>query len=419
MSAAINAATVTPTEVTSARAAGQSSGNASQEPRGREFSDVLRDTSANSRTDKANSTSQEESAGTAPSADTAAQTPTETGQSGTNASASGDVAAATGLLADAAAADAAVQAGNELPPWLSVIVEPLPANTPQTTGAVATVSASVQISGVLNDLIPAAAAVAHGATGTPPATPIANTADAAQSGVIVGGQTAPSAPAVNEARSNVTIEQLKLSSPASGASGFSPELATLVAGESVNTNTGERAAAAMTRIDTALTLAPSASGSVSSTQTTPAPTAATTTTNIPLPLNHPQWQEAFASRVAWQVKDGLQQVNVAINPPELGPIEVRMSLQDDKVSAQFVTAHHAVRQVIEDAMPKLREMLSQSGLSLSDASVFQQAPGRDGQAQQFAGGTANAEGHDPAGAEEDVTSHTTHTQRAGLVDAYV
>jgi flagellar hook-length control protein FliK len=123
--------------------------------------------------------------------------------------------------------------------------------------------------------------------------------------------------------------------------------------------------------------------------------------------------------VAWQVKDGLQQVNVAINPPELGPIEVRMSLQDDKVSAQFVTAHHAVRQVIEDAMPRLREMLSQSGLNLSDASVFQQAPGRDGQAQQFAGGAANVAGNELAGVEEDVTSHTAHTLHVGLVDAYV
>ncbi|HHY49693.1 MAG TPA: flagellar hook-length control protein FliK, partial [Alphaproteobacteria bacterium] len=111
-------------------------------------------------------------------------------------------------------------------------------------------------------------------------------------------------------------------------------------------------------------------------------------------------------------------VNVAINPPELGPIEVRMSLQDDKVSAQFVTAHHAVRQVIEDAMPRLREMLSQSGLNLADANVFQQAPGRDGHAQQFAGG-GNPGANDLAALEEDAVSPTTQTLRVGLVDAYV
>lgn len=419
MSAAINAASATRTEVASPRAAGQSSGNASREPRGREFSDVLRDTSANSRTDKANSSAQEDSPAAAPSRDEPAQARTETGETGMKESASGEAAVASDPLADASAADAAVQAGNELPPWLNLIVEPLPASTPQATAAEATVSASVQTSGVLNELDPAAPAVARGATGTPPANLIANTADAAQSGVIAGragSQTAFTAPAVNDARGNVAIEQLKLSS---SAGGFSTELATLVAGESANANTGDRAAAAMTRIDTALTLAPSAPGSASATQTTQTPTAATTATTIPLPLNHPQWQEAFASRVAWQVKDGLQQVNVAINPPELGPIEVRMSLQDDKVSAQFVTAHHAVRQVIEDAMPRLREMLSQSGLNLADANVFQQAPGRDGHAQQFAGGTANARGNERAGVEEDVASHAAATLRVGLVDAYV
>lgn len=95
-----------------------------------------------------------------------------------------------------------------------------------------------------------------------------------------------------------------------------------------------------------------------------------------------------------------------------------MSLQDDKVSAQFVTAHHAVRQVIEDAMPRLREMLSQSGLNLADANVFQHAPGRDGQAQQFAGGAA-AGNQEPAGGEEEVTSPAIRTLRVGLVDAYV
>jgi flagellar hook-length control protein FliK len=302
------------------------------------------------------------------------------------------------------------------------MVEPLPASTPQTVATAATAHGAVQMSGVLSELDPAAPAVAHGATMTPRATLTAETAKAAESGVLAGrsgSQTAATAPAVHDARGNVTIEQLKLGSPAGGAGGFNTELATLVAGDSVNTNTGDRAAAVMSRIDAALTLAPSASASSSATQATPTPTAATTTTTIPLPLNHPQWQEAFASRVAWQVKDGLQQVNVAINPPELGPIEVRMSLQDDKVSAQFVTAHHAVRQVIEDAMPRLREMLSQSGLNLSDASVFQQAPGRDGQAQQFAGGAANVAGNELAGVEEDVTSHTAHTLHVGLVDAYV
>jgi flagellar hook-length control protein FliK len=423
MPAAINAASAPSPDALGTRAtSGSSGGGAAQEPRRREFSEVLRDSSAKSRNEKANSASTDERPETTQSTEAGARAGTD------NAQPSGEgnppAEAAVGQPADAPAVDASTTGGNDLPPWLNIVADALPAaGTPPAAVAVANGSGSMPLADVPAAPDTLAVVAAHGSVGKAPGrldTALAvpdNPASRSASPSAPSTPSAPSASTASAAPTSVTIEQLHAGGPATGANGHATDLATAVAGETGAA--ADRPAAATARFDTALALSQTSSGSSAAAQAAPTPTTAATTTSIPLPLHHPQWQDAFASRVVWQVKDGLQQVNVAINPPELGPIEVRMSLQDDKVSAQFVTAHHAVRQVIEDAMPRLREMLSQSGLNLADANVFQQSPGRDGQAQQFTGGAANLEGHELAGGEDDVTSHTTSSLRVGLVDAYV
>ena len=169
------------------------------------------------------------------------------------------------------------------------------------------------------------------------------------------------------------------------------------------------------RIDSAFAAPVSISQNGANTVSTPT---AVPTQAIPLPLNHPQWQDAFAARIAWQAKDGLQHVSLNIHPAELGPVEVRLSVKDGDVNAQFSTAHGNVRQVIEDALPKLREILSQSGLNLANANVFQQAPGRDDRTRGQAMGNAATE--DGLGlAEVEAAERTATRISSGLIDAYI
>ncbi|MEZ5444401.1 MAG: flagellar hook-length control protein FliK [Gammaproteobacteria bacterium] len=417
MPAAINAASATSPDALGARASSGSSGSgAAQEPRRREFSEVLRDTSAKSRTEKANSASTDERPGDAQSAEATARPGTETAQAAGEGKAAAEAAA--DQTADALATDADPTGGSDLPPWLNIVAESLPAartSPPAVAGASVDGSAPLAVAPSALDAV--STSTGPGAVGKASASLDTALTGREASAARGGSPYAPLGPIGSGAHASVANEPLHAGVPAIGASGHGNELVATVAGETGAA--ADRAAATTTRFDTAVVLAQTSSGSATTSQVTQSPTPSATATSIPLPLNHPHWQEAFASRVVWQVKDGLQQVNVAINPPELGPIEVRMSLQDDKVSAQFVTAHHAVRQVIEDAMPRLREMLSQSGLNLADANVFQQAPGRDGHDQQFAGGAPNVDANDLAGVEEDVASHATATLHAGLVDAYV
>ena len=85
-------------------------------------------------------------------------------------------------------------------------------------------------------------------------------------------------------------------------------------------------------------------------------------------------------------REGLGEARLRLNPAHLGPVEVRLSIQHDQASIQFAAHHGQVREAIETALPRLREMLAQEGIQLQNASVSDQQP-RGG----FAGGQGGGE----------------------------
>ena len=53
-------------------------------------------------------------------------------------------------------------------------------------------------------------------------------------------------------------------------------------------------------------------------------------------------------------------------PEHLGPLEVRITMNDDQASVWFGAAHADTRAAIENALPRLRELFASQGLSLTD-----------------------------------------------------
>lgn len=94
---------------------------------------------------------------------------------------------------------------------------------------------------------------------------------------------------------------------------------------------------------------------------------------IPVPLGQTGWAEAFSQRVSWVATQDQQSAHLELNPPNLGPVEVRITLNQDQASAVFVSPHSAVREAIEAALPKLREMLAENGLSMGNVNVSSQS----------------------------------------------
>ena len=141
---------------------------------------------------------------------------------------------------------------------------------------------------------------------------------------------------------------------------------------------------------------------------------------VDVPVYQAEWGQAVGDRLLTMVNDKVQTAHIHLNPPELGPIEVRVNVNNDKASVHFVSNHTAVRDAIEDAFPKLKEMFMQNGLSLMDANVSQhpshQRQQYSGEQNQFLPFTEDTLS-DSLGTADSITQ--ARVIDIGLVDHYV
>lgn len=96
----------------------------------------------------------------------------------------------------------------------------------------------------------------------------------------------------------------------------------------------------------------------------------------PLQLNRDLAGEQMAERVQMMMSKNLKNIDIRLDPPELGRMQIRMSMNGDGATVHFTVANQQARDVIEQSMPRLREMLAQQGVQLGDSSVQQQASGQ-------------------------------------------
>ncbi len=85
------------------------------------------------------------------------------------------------------------------------------------------------------------------------------------------------------------------------------------------------------------------------------------------------WGDEVGSRVKWMVNSQVQSAELKMNPAHLGPIEVKISVQNDQTTIHFSAQNIAVREALDAAMPRLREMLNDSGVNLADVDVSDQS----------------------------------------------
>lgn len=114
--------------------------------------------------------------------------------------------------------------------------------------------------------------------------------------------------------------------------------------------------------------------------TTPTPVAQAPshTASIGHPVGSPDWGQALGQQILLAVQGGQQTALLQLDPAHLGPLQVRLQVHDGQVQAQFVSAHAAVRQAVESALPQLHELFAGSGLSLTHTSVGAQGGGQAG-----------------------------------------
>ena len=108
------------------------------------------------------------------------------------------------------------------------------------------------------------------------------------------------------------------------------------------------------------------------------------TPTVATPVGHQGWADEFSQKISWIASQQNQIAQLHLNPPNLGPLDVVLKISGDQATAVFASPHGAVREAIESALPKLREILADNGIMLGNTTISDQTP-RDRNMDQFMG----------------------------------
>lgn len=131
----------------------------------------------------------------------------------------------------------------------------------------------------------------------------------------------------------------------------------------------------------------------------------------------PGFAGEMSARMQTLVREGVREARLQLHPAELGRLQVTVSTEGDQARLLFVAENSAAREAIEQSMPRLREMLEQSGLQLAQSDVGQ----RDLQGGQTGTGSeassARTAGDDAA--DEAEVADTGPGRDSARIDTYI
>jgi flagellar hook-length control protein FliK len=146
---------------------------------------------------------------------------------------------------------------------------------------------------------------------------------------------------------------------------------------------------------------------------------------IATPLGSSGWADEFSQKIVWMNTQQNQIAELHLNPPDLGPLNVVLKISDNQLTAQFTSPHSAVRDAVENALPKLREILADNNISLGNATVSDQAPhdrGAEAFLNQGAGTAAQRDASFNAIKSNDLSTVVTQNVPArrhnGILDTF-
>lgn len=85
--------------------------------------------------------------------------------------------------------------------------------------------------------------------------------------------------------------------------------------------------------------------------------------------NEARLPSALSERLHWMIDQNLGEARIKLNPPQLGAIDIKITVADDQTFVQFTASQAGAREAIESALPRLRDLLGAAGLELGGATV--------------------------------------------------
>lgn len=140
----------------------------------------------------------------------------------------------------------------------------------------------------------------------------------------------------------------------------------------------------------------------------------------------PQFTDEVGEQVRVLVNNGLQEARLQLTPAELGRVQITINTEGDNARVVFVAETAVARDLLDQSMPRLREMLQQSGIQLAQGDVSDQTESQrrgeplDEDAQRMAQGDSDAQADGQALRPELANVDAEESLGgAGRVDTYI
>ncbi|WP_406667013.1 flagellar hook-length control protein FliK [Gallaecimonas sp. GXIMD1310] len=136
------------------------------------------------------------------------------------------------------------------------------------------------------------------------------------------------------------------------------------------------------------------------------------------PVNQQQFAQALTERVEVMLAKNLRHAHIKLDPPELGSLMIKVQVHHQDAQVQFQATHAHTREMLQDAMPRLKDMMSQQGFNLSDGQVNDNAQSQSRQQGGQQGSGSHWQGSDEWPEGDESLPYRYQLTANGLVDAY-
>jgi flagellar hook-length control protein FliK len=136
---------------------------------------------------------------------------------------------------------------------------------------------------------------------------------------------------------------------------------------------------------------------------------ATSLHNEALSVYRKDFAGALKDKVTVMMNQKLQQIEIRLDPQELGNVNVKINMQNEQAVVNFTVQNQQAKEAFDQNLGRLKEMLAESGVDVGDANVEQQS--KQNNEDEHGGGDQVGEG-DVTGNE---LSELSDTQTLNLV----
>lgn len=132
------------------------------------------------------------------------------------------------------------------------------------------------------------------------------------------------------------------------------------------------------------------------------------------------WGQALGDKIVWMATAAQQSATLTLNPPNMGPLQIVVNVSNEQATASFFSAQPEVRQALEAAFPRLKEMMNEAGIQLGQATVSADTPRQDAPAHRQGQPLASPFGgtDDPAASAVQAGVLPVQQSGRGLVDTF-